>query len=99
MIASALGRSGETVCPAGGASFSRWGADSAITGIASGLGAPRWQELQLTSCFPSKLLALIANVICIILRAVCFGFLSSLSNAFSTWQYSHCTPSDDVMNC
>src|SRR5579872_5557565 len=40
-----------------------------------------------------------ANIINIILRAVCFGFLSSFSNAPGTWQKSHSTPSDAVMNC
>ena len=40
-----------------------------------------------------------ANIICIIFRAVCFSFLSSLSNSCSTWQKSHSTPSEAVMNC
>ena len=57
----------------------------------------------MTSRSPSKLFWLMANIICIILRAVFFSFLSSLSNsilpAFSTWQKSHSTPSDAEMNC
>src|SRR5580693_10353740 len=44
-----------------------------------------------------------ANIISIMLRAVTLVFLSSLSNSrpFSprTWQYSHSTPSEAVMNC
>src|SRR6185437_7716801 len=44
-----------------------------------------------------------ANIIFIILRAVTFVFLSSLSNSIfwpsRTWQYSHSTPRDAVMNC
>src|ERR1700675_935217 len=44
-----------------------------------------------------------ANIISIILRAVTFVFLSSLSNSRPlsprTWQYSHSTPSEAVMNC
>jgi hypothetical protein len=35
---------------------------------------------------PLKFAWLIATIICIILRAVSFGFLSSFSNAPSTWQ-------------
>src|SRR5579864_393078 len=40
-----------------------------------------------------------ANIISIILRAVCLGFLSSFSKAFCTWQKSHSTPSEAAMNC
>src|SRR4029077_2360331 len=44
-----------------------------------------------------------ANIIFIILRAVTLVFLSSLSNSKPwsplTWQYSHSTPSEAVMNC
>jgi len=39
------------------------------------------------------------NIISIIFRAVCFCFLSSFSNAPCTWQNSHSTPRDAVMNC
>jgi CBS domain containing-hemolysin-like protein len=42
---------------------------------------------------------LIAAIICIIRRAVCFSFLSSLSKARCTWQKSHSTPSDAETNC
>ena len=40
-----------------------------------------------------------ANIISIILRAVCLFFLSSFSKALCTWQNSHSTPNDAVMNC
>src|SRR5208283_910713 len=39
------------------------------------------------------------SIISIIFRAVCFGFLSSFSNAPCTWQNSHSTPRDALMNC
>ena len=48
---------------------------------------------------PLKLSLLMANIISIICRAIFLGFLSSLSIAFGTWQKSHCTPSEAVMNC
>jgi len=54
--------------------------------IEIGLGEPRWQELQVTICFDSKLSRLMPAIICIIFRAVCLGFLSSFSRAPSTWQ-------------
>ena len=53
----------------------------------------------MTSRSPLKLFWFSANIICIISRALFFGFLSSLSNAPSTWQCSQRTPSADVMNC
>jgi len=48
---------------------------------------------------PSKFSLLIANIICIIFRAVTFGSLSSFSIAPRTWQYSQSAPRDAVMNC
>src|SRR5262249_48672708 len=40
-----------------------------------------------------------AICISIILRAVALAFLSSFSNASRTWQNSHSTPSEALMNC
>jgi hypothetical protein len=42
---------------------------------------------------------LIAVVIAIISRAVCFGFFSSDSILPCTWQNEHSTPKDAEMNC
>src|SRR5262249_8702485 len=87
-----------SVGPASGLKFS-----SATIGVPTGCAAPRWHEKQVTSRLPSKLSLLMAFIISIILRAASFGFLSSLSKAIvrslRTWQYSHSTPSDAVMNC
>jgi len=47
-----------------------------------------------TSRLESKFARLMAAIICIILRAVCLAFLSSLSSAPSTWQKLHFTPSE-----
>src|SRR5271157_1629754 len=60
---------------------------------------PRWHVSQVTSRSPEKLFWLMANTMRIISRAVFLFFLSSLSISRSTWQNSHSTPSDALMNC
>src|SRR6267378_4264144 len=70
-----------------------------MMGVATGSLVPRWQEKQVTSRRPSKLSLLIAIIMVIILRAVTLGFLSSFSIAPCTWQYSHSTPSEALINC
>src|SRR5450631_2513415 len=56
-----------------------------MIGIVTGLREPLWQELQVTSRWPSKLSLLMANIIVIIFRATSLGFLSSWSKWPSTW--------------
>ena len=77
----------------------RFGSSWAMMGTPTGSCAPRWQEKHVTSRSPLKLSRLMAICISIILRAVCLDFLSSFSNAFCTWQNSHSTPSELLMNC
>src|SRR5256885_8876412 len=57
-----------------------------MTGMEIGFAAPRWQEKQVTERLPSKLSLLMFMVLSIIWRASLFSFLSSFSQARSTWQ-------------
>src|ERR1700756_5701327 len=76
-----------------------WSCAVITAGIATGSALPRGDEEHGTPRGPPKISLLMANIISIILRAVCLGFLSSFSKDFSTWQKSHSTPNDAVMNC
>src|SRR4051794_31875059 len=72
---------------------------SATAGTDIGWELPRWHVLQVTSMSPLNEFLLMPFCMSIMWRAASFGFLSSLSNACSTWQKSHSTPSDAEMNC